>query len=138
MQPISRSIVFQPVGSSSVGPSSALASMVTWTLAFSLRARGRSGLSTPSSYTASTSIVMADLRRYCTVLPRQGAPFTRKDGWMTSGAPLTQRGEPHSLTLTAAPLLMARSYATAAARSEEHTSELQSHVNLVCRLLLEK
>src|SRR5690242_20834237 len=26
----------------------------------------------------------------------------------------------------------------APARSEEHTSELQSHVNLVCRLLLEK
>src|SRR5438477_8968329 len=28
--------------------------------------------------------------------------------------------------------------ATGAVRSEEHTSELQSHVNLVCRLLLEK
>src|SRR5690242_8587638 len=28
--------------------------------------------------------------------------------------------------------------ASAALRSEEHTSELQSHVNLVCRLLLEK
>src|SRR5690242_4762119 len=28
--------------------------------------------------------------------------------------------------------------ATMALRSEEHTSELQSHVNLVCRLLLEK
>src|SRR6266480_4938477 len=28
--------------------------------------------------------------------------------------------------------------ANAASRSEEHTSELQSHVNLVCRLLLEK
>src|SRR5207237_10263559 len=27
---------------------------------------------------------------------------------------------------------------TAADRSEEHTSELQSHLNLVCRLLLEK
>src|SRR5690242_21057609 len=27
---------------------------------------------------------------------------------------------------------------TLVARSEEHTSELQSHVNLVCRLLLEK
>src|SRR5690242_21591611 len=27
---------------------------------------------------------------------------------------------------------------TQARRSEEHTSELQSHVNLVCRLLLEK
>src|SRR5690242_21438853 len=28
--------------------------------------------------------------------------------------------------------------ATRRVRSEEHTSELQSHVNLVCRLLLEK
>src|SRR5438477_5924216 len=28
--------------------------------------------------------------------------------------------------------------ALALGRSEEHTSELQSHVNLVCRLLLEK
>src|SRR5260370_15298354 len=27
---------------------------------------------------------------------------------------------------------------TALTRSEEHTSELQSHLNLVCRLLLEK
>src|SRR5690242_21083344 len=27
---------------------------------------------------------------------------------------------------------------SSAGRSEEHTSELQSHVNLVCRLLLEK
>src|SRR5260370_3930253 len=27
---------------------------------------------------------------------------------------------------------------TNAARSEEHTSELQSHLNIVCRLLLEK
>src|SRR5260370_10515946 len=27
---------------------------------------------------------------------------------------------------------------TCALRSEEHTSELQSHLNLVCRLLLEK
>src|SRR5207237_8250884 len=34
----------------------------------------------------------------------------------------------HSITSTAAGLL----------RSEEHTSELQSHLNLVCRLLLEK
>src|SRR5260370_15890581 len=29
-------------------------------------------------------------------------------------------------------------FSAAAARSEEHTSELQSHLNLVCRLLLEK
>src|SRR2546426_9081392 len=32
----------------------------------------------------------------------------------------------------------ARSLSTARARSEEHTSELQSPCNLVCRLLLEK
>src|SRR5438477_8128817 len=32
----------------------------------------------------------------------------------------------------------ARRAHTAVLRSEEHTSELQSHVNLVCRLLLEK
>src|SRR6266571_2979438 len=32
----------------------------------------------------------------------------------------------------------ARRGAPASWRSEEHTSELQSHVNLVCRLLLEK
>src|SRR5438477_5911876 len=35
--------------------------------------------------------------------------------------------------------LLSRGSARARAlRSEEHTSELQSHVNLVCRLLLEK
>src|SRR5260370_14746539 len=35
-------------------------------------------------------------------------------------------------------LLDGRDHAAAEARSEEHTSELQSHLNLVCRLLLEK
>src|SRR5690242_20994447 len=38
-------------------------------------------------------------------------------------------------TSTSAP---GTSRAPAKFRSEEHTSELQSHVNLVCRLLLEK
>src|SRR5438477_3579586 len=32
----------------------------------------------------------------------------------------------------------ARGWRAPTTRSEEHTSELQSHVNLVCRLLLEK
>src|SRR5260370_30931305 len=31
-----------------------------------------------------------------------------------------------------------KQYRAARPRSEEHTSELQSHLNLVCRLLLEK
>src|SRR5690242_20777209 len=35
-------------------------------------------------------------------------------------------------------LLIRALSASGACRSEEHTSELQSHVNLVCRLLLEK
>src|SRR5260221_2099834 len=34
--------------------------------------------------------------------------------------------------------ISADSLATSTARSEEHTSELQSHSDLVCRLLLEK
>src|SRR5438477_5437382 len=37
--------------------------------------------------------------------------------------------------LTAAECVLVRAVVQ---RSEEHTSELQSHVNLVCRLLLEK
>src|SRR5436190_14118990 len=39
-------------------------------------------------------------------------------------------------TLTVPVMLMRR--ATSGYRSEEHTSELQSHSDLVCRLLLEK
>src|SRR5690242_20786774 len=35
-------------------------------------------------------------------------------------------------------LVVDRSQSQDIGRSEEHTSELQSHVNLVCRLLLEK
>src|SRR5260370_15620734 len=38
-------------------------------------------------------------------------------------------------TLERSPLLLS---ALSRVRSEEHTSELQSHLNLVCRLLLEK
>src|SRR5690242_20917560 len=50
---------------------------------------------------------------------------------------------PAACRLTEPSLLpLAASYLSSACRpagrSEEHTSELQSHVNLVCRLLLEK
>src|SRR5438477_5438987 len=50
--------------------------------------------------------------------------------------PLIQRIENRPRELVAA-LVQQRPLAESA-RSEEHTSELQSHVNLVCRLLLEK
>src|SRR5207237_10885098 len=39
---------------------------------------------------------------------------------------------------TSIPLSLIGSARDGRARSEEHTSELQSHLNLVCRLLLEK
>src|SRR5690242_21318732 len=48
------------------------------------------------------------------------------------GASSTRSAAPRSANASS----MTRSIA--ARRSEEHTSELQSHVNLVCRLLLEK
>src|SRR6266480_7080609 len=44
--------------------------------------------------------------------------------------------QPSRWTLAGKPTL--NEGVTEAWRSEEHTSELQSHVNLVCRLLLEK
>src|SRR5690242_21408986 len=44
---------------------------------------------------------------------------------------------PH-LRLLRASASTGRDVAAQPRRSEEHTSELQSHVNLVCRLLLEK
>src|SRR5260370_14525441 len=43
-----------------------------------------------------------------------------------------------ALTDKAHELELASQYKSEFLRSEEHTSELQSHLNLVCRLLLEK
>src|SRR5438477_5304017 len=56
-------------------------------------------------------------------------PYTtlfRSEFWMSPGS--------KSLISSVFPAYTASTWA----RSEEHTSELQSHVNLVCRLLLEK
>src|SRR5260370_25720837 len=57
-------------------------------------------------------------------------------------APSTRcQGSPKQRLKTAATCRAAPGYPAARAmapRSEEHTSELQSHLNLVCRLLLEK
>src|SRR5260370_25265479 len=54
-------------------------------------------------------------------------------------APSTQQVQRVSrATSTTAPAPCLRWPMTALTRSEEHTSELQSHLNLVCRLLLEK
>src|SRR2546427_5679150 len=44
----------------------------------------------------------------------------------------------HEAIVAQGDVVFARLFATRAQRSEEHTSELQSQSNLVCRLLLEK
>src|SRR5260370_18938037 len=43
-----------------------------------------------------------------------------------------------TLFVCLSPSLFCARWAKSVERSEEHTSELQSHLNLVCRLLLEK
>src|SRR6266480_7579630 len=48
------------------------------------------------------------------------------------------RSPTSSSTSWTMPFPMLRTATSGRPRSEEHTSELQSHVNLVCRLLLEK
>src|SRR5690242_21231346 len=44
----------------------------------------------------------------------------------------------HQIIIGHCACLLSRVHRRIVSRSEEHTSELQSHVNLVCRLLLEK
>src|SRR6266480_5816007 len=56
-----------------------------------------------------------------------------------AAALLARELAPHGIPVTSAGFIGAgRPAPPEALRSEEHTSELQSHVNLVCRLLLEK
>src|SRR5690242_21468193 len=66
-----------------------------------------------------------------------GARALRRDGArLPQGAPPPQAAGQAGAGRPVRPAAAAAGEDTA--RSEEHTSELQSHVNLVCRLLLEK
>src|SRR5205085_5838977 len=58
----------------------------------------------------------------------------------TSNRPISKRGgrPPISMPSSASAWRSARPNVSPSVRSEEHTSELQSQSNLVCRLLLEK
>src|SRR5690242_21684352 len=59
--------------------------------------------------------------------------------WPASGCSISERGPVSSVNTGAGGAgERASNSVRQGARSEEHTSELQSHVNLVCRLLLEK
>src|SRR5882762_11151419 len=53
-------------------------------------------------------------------------------------APTPESTPPQGSTTSGREAHMACVWGWHARRSEEHTSELQSHLNLVCRLLLEK
>src|SRR5437773_6390426 len=69
-------------------------------------------------------------------------PTRRSSDLETGGSSLLITFDPHPLKILAperAPrMLTTRRQKLAWRRSEEHTSELQSHHDLVCRLLLEK
>src|SRR5690242_21178191 len=69
--------------------------------------------------------------------PFDGTPST-VPSTTTAGAPPSVVAAPASRSLPGVPLKSTSTASAACCRSEEHTSELQSHVNLVCRLLLEK
>src|SRR5260370_27798474 len=60
--------------------------------------------------------------------------ITRRDFAGLAGGFLVS---PKAIAQTDTPLIT-RAIPSSDERSEEHTSELQSHLNLVCRLLLEK
>src|SRR2546430_13732066 len=72
----------------------------------------------PSSLTSPTTCS----RSSCTVSPGESSLATTTDGWLMLSH---SSSEPRCMRCSIT-------------RSEEHTSELQSQSNLVCRLLLEK
>src|SRR5260370_23746606 len=79
-----------------------------------------------------------------TTLFRSARPGVRGSaahaGYSTAGsAPVRAASAPRACPAAPAPApRRAARRDPCASRSEEHTSELQSHLNLVCRLLLEK
>src|SRR4051812_49945389 len=78
--------------------------------------------STLFPYTTLFRSVVVDLASVAQQHQRLGWELQHAREAQRFGGPVRQHGREHH----------------AALRSEEHTSELQSHVNLVCRLLLEK
>src|SRR5260370_27064903 len=96
---------------------------------------GRPPISTLFPYTTlSRSAIVTTAALYH---PRRGrrrdadAPRRRRASGRRAGPP--RRPAEHARMVAGRPPRPRRR-----ARSEEHTSELQSHLNLVCRLLLEK
>src|SRR5260370_5331439 len=64
--------------------------------------------------------------------------FRSRLAWLCAGRGLPEFYQFTAAAVPPAAMGVAAGGTAAAVRSEEHTSELQSHLNLVCRLLLEK
>src|SRR5690242_21300277 len=76
---------------------------------------------------------------YTTLFRSQEAPqLPAAVGMLSLRSALTEFARPATRTPRSRASCRARPSSPRRRRSEEHTSELQSHVNLVCRLLLEK
>src|SRR5260370_4428359 len=82
--------------------------------------------------TATTEIYTLSLHDALPICLRHRSPGTRADH-VTSASTASGTGR-RARQISTDPM----SARPSAQRSEEHTSELQSHLNLVCRLLLEK
>src|SRR5580698_4049345 len=98
---------------------SAVAASLTRESASSIQSTGTSWIRRPAR-SASTSNSVS-----------KNQPVSRVSGSSARAASARIALNPHCASENPVPRL-------ACSRSEEHTSELQSHVNLVCRLLLEK
>src|SRR5207247_4912921 len=82
---------------------------------------------TPATPTSSEAVATTSMVRL-TVAPDDGDAMVTDGGLVSAGGPV------ETVTLTGAEV----NIAAPSTRSEEHTSELQSRVDLVCRLLLAK
>src|SRR5438105_15419953 len=75
---------------------------------------------------------------YTTLFRSEGREAWRGEGCCTSDPLADTEGDICQDDCCAAPAVTERAGGCRPRRSEEHTSELQSRVDLVCRLLLEK
>src|SRR5690242_17227703 len=94
-------------------------------------------------YTGQIGSVALFVAAYAIIFSMYGGGFATVPAYLKDMFGTRYVGAIHGMLLTAwsmagifGPVLV--NYIRAYNRSEEHTSELQSHVNLVCRLLLEK
>src|SRR5690242_21054357 len=88
--------------------------------------------------TATTEIYTLSLHDALPISKRTGVMHSWQHGCELVGASRFERPTTRTPSEYATGLRHAPTCLVFLCRSEEHTSELQSHVNLVCRLLLEK